>query len=288
MSETLSLNFTESGDQHDTSVFILHGLFGSLSNWRSIARSLSKQYHVVTSDARNHGDSPWNAQMDYHVMADDLARLIERNAHDRIIVMGHSMGGKTTMQLALRNSLNIEKFIIVDIAPVSYLSLQQDDQPNSHTSSSAQPRGAGEDHAQLIDSMQSLDMSSIENRTSADEALSVSVKNIAVRQFLLQNLIKRQADATYEWRLNLDAIRNNLSRLMDWIAAPQSGNAPTCPAPTLFIRGENSPYLAQPHQLAIAAPFPNHQISRINNAGHWPHAERPDEFLKTVTTFLSL
>ena len=237
-------------------VVIAHGLFGSARNWGAIARSLGDDRAVVAVDLRNHGQSPWNPRHGYDDLAGDLAEVLtaEGRAADLI---GHSMGGKAAMVLALRRPDLVRRLAVIDIAPVAH------------------------DHSQLglIAAMRALDLSGLTGRAEADRRLSADVADPMVRGFLLQSLDLR-ADPP-RWRLNLDALEANMPAIMGWPAPPGQ-----FAGPALFLAGGGSDYVRPEHRPAIRAQFPAARIVRIPGAGHWLHAEAPEATAATLRAFL--
>jgi esterase len=240
-------------------VLILHGLFGSAGNWTAVARRLGERFRVFALDLRNHGASPWDARMDYPAMADDVAQFVRVQGLDAASLIGHSLCGKVAMTLALRAPALVRKLVVVDIAPVS--------RPATH--------------AVEVDAMRALDLGGIGRRAAADAAMKPRIADDAVRAFLLQNLVSG-ADGLH-WRINLGAIDDQ----MDAISAfPDASRAPYR-GPTLVIRGALSDYFAERDLPAFARLFPAYRLVTIAGAGHWVHAERPEEFLAAVTPFLA-
>jgi pimeloyl-ACP methyl ester carboxylesterase len=241
-------------------LLILHGLFGSGRNWTAIARALAERWRVLAVDLRNHGASPWDAVMDYRTMAGDVLQLIETEGLDPPVVLGHSMGGKTAMAAALSAPGSVRALIVADIAPVAY----------------------ARSHEAYVDVMRGIDLATITRRAEADAALRGAVPEEGVRGFLLQNLLFEDGKA--RWRLNLDAIADNMGALVDF---PWSPGAVHYGGPTLFVAGAASPYVAPSHHDAIRGFFPMADIEVIAGAGHWVHAEKSAEFLKVVDEFLA-
>ncbi len=239
---------------------ILHGLFGSGRNWLSLAQALSGSHRVWCVDQRNHGESPHTAAMDYPAMAADLVRLLDRNGLQRVALIGHSMGGKTAMWLALHHPERVSRLLVVDIAPVSY----------------------AHDYETMIGAMQAVDFTQATRRDQVDAALRDAVPEAGVRQFLLTNVVSR--DGRLQWRINLAAIGAALPALVDF-----PNPAPECryPGPTLFLGGAESPYLRPEHEPRIFRLFPEADVEHLPGAGHWVHAERPDEFLAVARRFLA-
>ncbi|MFC1664068.1 alpha/beta fold hydrolase [Pseudomonadota bacterium] len=255
---SVQLAFKEYGD--GPPLLILHGLFGSSTNWRSIAKRLSADFRVFTVDLRNHGRSGWHEDMSYDVMANDVHNFMLENDIDRATVLGHSMGGKTAMILAFKHSELIDKLIIVDIAPVAY----------EHS------------HSAINKSMLELDLNILANRKEADTALARSIKDRPTRQFLLQNLVA--VNSHFSWRINLASIQQNMDGLTGF---PININDSRCDHKTLFVHGGNSDYLKLIHHSQIDRLFPNNEIVTIENASHWIHVEKPDALLDQITSFIN-
>lgn len=252
-----NLNFQRCGDpDNPKKLVILHGLFGSGSNWRSIARELCATHEVFCLDLRNHGDSPWDDEMDYLSLALDVEHFMKERQMYHPSVIGHSMGGKTAMMIAQDLRVPLHRLIVADIAPVPY----------SHS------------HMDLVRALQALDLSVAKNRTHIDEMLSAGVSEVSTRQFLLQNI--RREESGYGWRLNLEAIAANMGALLDY------HNDHVSAVETLFLRGEHSDYVLPRHQAAIDARFPKSHVETIANAGHWLHAEKPRQVIDACARFL--
>lgn len=236
-------------------LLILHGLFGSLDNWKSLGNKFAEDYEVYLIDQRNHGKSPHSDDFDYHVMAEDLIEFVNDHYLRGIFILGHSMGGKTVMNFAQHCDL-IDKIVIADIAPRAY-------KPH---------------HNDLVKAMESIDLSLITNRGEVDDLLKKDIPNASIRQFLLKNLYWRKKDRL-DWKINLPIIKKN----MNVIAGEIEGDTVT--TPTLFIKGELSPYISELDYPMIKKQFPNSRIEIIKQAGHWLHAENPKLFYKLVTDF---
>ena len=240
------------------SLIVLHGLFGSATNWRSIARQLSDQFEVFALDLRNHGASFWADSMDYPDLAADVAGFIEKHGLGAVNIIGHSMGGKTAMTLALNQPELVAKLLVVDIAPVGY----------EHS------------HAPFIDALLALDLDTLSNRSQADEALRDAVPEDGVRLFLLQNLV--QQDGRFRWRINFPALREAMPTLVDFPTLDTHFKGPA-----LFLYGANSDYVLPQHHDAIKRYFPNAQRQSVPGAGHWLHAEQPALMVETARRFFS-
>ena len=241
-------------------VAILHGLFGSGRNWASIAKHLSAQCRVVAFDLRNHGVSPWAGTMDYAAMAEDIGAAMRARGHQRYALIGHSMGGKTAMVVALSAPETVERLVVVDIAPVSY--------PMAFLA--------------YIRAMRALDLAVVTRRGEADRLLGRAIGNAAERSFLLQNLVF--GETSPYWRLNLSVLETAMPTIASF---PEFPSGTHFDGPTLFIGGGKSAALRPEHERAIEALFPNATITRIAEAGHWVHAEAPAAFLAAVEPFLA-
>lgn len=240
-------------------VIILHGLFGMSDNWRHIARLMESQYQCILVDLRNHGRSPHDPVMNFMVMTEDVLELMIDLEIDKAVVMGHSMGGKVAMQLALNHPSKVEKLIVVDIAPKFY--------PPHH-------------HA-VIDAILSFDPGTLSERSEAEDAFARVLGNDnSTIQFLMKNLT-RLAKGGFEWKANMPAIIDAYNHLMKDVRFHQSYDGPT-----LFIRGENSRYILDEDLRHIKELFPNTQLSTIHKAGHWVHADAPEPFTGEVLSFL--
>ncbi len=254
----ISLNYTEYGQGRP--VIILHGLFGSARNWQGIAKSLAENNHIITPDLRNHGQSPHVDNMSYEEMAADVISLADKLKLNDIILVGHSMGGKVAMTAALQNSARFSALIVADIAPVNY----------SHGFES------------LAYAMKSLDLKTLKNRNDAETELAKTTNEAGIVQFILQNLMR--TDNNFYWRINLEQISTSLSSISEF---PESLNNISSRLPTLFLGGAESKYLLSIYNPAIYQYFPAAEITMIEGAGHWLHAEKPSEFLKEVKTFIN-
>jgi pimeloyl-ACP methyl ester carboxylesterase len=251
----MELNYKKLGKGE--SLIILHGLFGSLDNWMTLAKTLAEKFEVFIVDARNHGNSPHSDEFNYEVMADDLYEFIIQNQIINPIVLGHSMGGKTAMQFAMNYPTKLSKLIVVDIAPKAY--------PVHHTS--------------ILEGMFSLDFNIIKTRKAADEKLSESIADFSTRQFLLKSLYWVDKE-TLAWKFNLPVIDKNIE-----IIGKELNNIEIFNKPTLFVRGEKSNYIQESDYPNIKNIFPNAEIISINS-GHWLHAENPLAFLQILNSFL--
>lgn len=241
---------------HGRPLILIHGLFGSADNWGAIAKYFAQYYQVISVDLRNHGRSPHHASQNYVDMTADLIELCDSLNLDKIDLLGHSLGGKVAMQFALQFPNRIDKLIVVDMAMRAY--------PDTHT--------------YLIDAMLSVDISSMQTRRAADQALSSSVEDTMVRQFLLMNLVKSGERLT--WRLNLTALKDNYPALQQAVYAPAKYDKPS-----LFIRGQWSDYVSDDDIEQIKFHFTKAEFASLPT-DHWVHAEQPQAFNKIVGQFL--
>lgn len=253
---SLALNYRVTGSGEP--LIALHGLFGSLENLGGITHRLSEDYEIHALDLRNHGRSPHADRMDYPAMAADVLAYMDQQGLEKASVLGHSMGGKTAMELALANGNRVDRLIVADIAPVDY-----------------SPK-----HDAIIAGLLKLDLTALKSRTDADKALSESIDEKAVRQFLLKNLVRD--DDGFHWRINLDTIANCYGNIA---AAPETSGP--FKGPTLFLKGAESAYIQTKHRDAVARLFPNASLRIIPGTSHWLHAEKPDIFANLCQRFLS-
>lgn len=253
----MHLHYREYGSPQHPQVLILHGLFGASDNWASQAKLLAADFHVLALDARNHGQSPRAPSMGYPDMAADVIRLMDRFHLEQAALVGHSMGGKTAMLTALTHGDRIRRLAVVDIAPKRY------------------PRH----HDDVLAALADLDLASLKSRGAAESLLARSIHDRSVAAFLVKNLYRHGQG--FAWRIDLPAIRANYDRLMD----PADAGTPY-PGPTLFIKGGNSDYIGSADRDRILSLFPNAGVKVVQNAGHWPHADKAAVFAKILGDFL--
>jgi pimeloyl-ACP methyl ester carboxylesterase len=257
-------------------VVFVHGLFGQGKNWTTIARGLADSHRVTLIDLPNHGHSPWTDRVDYLDMAELVATELEQLG-EPVTLVGHSMGGKVAMQLALRRPELLRALVVVDIAPVSYPPTGgRTDDPDEEAS----PFGA------YIEAMRALDLDQLTTRDEADAALRDVIPSRMVRSFLLQSLVREGlgTDGGWRWRLNLELLDRDLGELRGF-PAPPAGAA--FDGPVLWIAGANSTYVLDEDRPHMDALFPATRLVRIKNAGHWVHSEQPEVFLETLRRFLA-
>ncbi len=241
-------------------VVLLHGLFGSLENLGMVARELSKSFRVISIDLPDHGQSYHTDSFSYDNYASIVQSTLQSLNIDSYDLLGHSMGGKVAMKMALSKPNNVRKLIVADIAPVAY----------EHR------------HQNVLKALNSIDLKTLESRQQADKIISNLIEEAGVRQFILKSLIQA-AGGEWSWKFNVDLITRDYSKISQGIdfAEPFSGEA-------LFIKGSSSDYLTIDHQQAVSTRFPNSKVKIIQGAGHWLHAEKPVAFNKIAKDFLSI
>ena len=244
-------------DSSKPALVLLHGLFGSSINLSQIGKYFSQYRKVIIPDLRNHGRSPHHEDVSYQAMANDLLTMLDKNQCNQMDIMGHSMGGKVAMWLALNNPDRVNHLVIADIAPVTYTNRFQF----------------------IIESMQTLDLSAISDRQDADLHLQTYLDSASLRAYLLQNLVK--SDGRWQWRINLQALSAGIEDIMLF---PSSSSEFEKPA--LFLKGEESDYINENNELVLLNYFPLAQIEVIAETGHWLYAERPDAFIQAMANFL--
>ena len=255
----MNLNYKQLGEEANQPLVILHGLFGSLDNWITLAKNFSEHFHVYLVDQRNHGKSFHSDEFSYEHMAEDLHGFLIQHSIQNPIILGHSMGGKTAMLFATQHPEMLEKLIVVDIAPKTY---------PVH-------------HHQIIEGLKSLNLGNIERRSDADKQLAIHIPQDDTRQFLLKN-ITRSENGGFKWKMNLLAIEKEI----ETIGYGLSENT-VFEKETLFIRGLKSDYIQDKDIDLIQEHFPNSKLESVENAGHWVHAQAPQELFNLVINFSS-
>ncbi len=237
---------------------ILHGLFGTSDNWQTIAKQWAEHFTIYLIDQRNHGRSPHMNSISYPEMAADLAAFFEIEWVHRCFLLGHSMGGKTAMQFAFDYPDQVEKLLVVDIAPKAY------------------PAG----HNEIFAALQALALDRLEDRSEAEAQLMEKLNNRAIVQFLLKNLSRSKAGG-FQWKMNLPVIYRDYPNILSAVSGP------AFEAPSLFIRGANSRYITEEDKPSIHELFPQAQLVSVEDAGHWVHAEQPAALVALVEQFLA-
>lgn len=237
---------------------ILHGFLGMGDNWKSLANSFSSDFEVHLVDQRNHGRSFHSDDFSYELMVEDLLRYLDHHGIGKANVLGHSMGGKTAMLMAVEHPDRIERLIVADIAPKFY-------PPH---------------HQFILDALNAVDFSVVRSRSEIDAVFRRYIPEAGIRQFLLKNVYRKNRDEL-AYRFNLHALEDNIDEV--GVELPPHAMSET---PALFLRGEHSGYITERDKQLIKAHFPNSEIVDIPEAGHWLHAENPDDFYASVVRFL--
>lgn len=254
------------GEGKGPPLVILHGLLGAARNWMAIAKRLGEDHEVHALDLRNHGRSPWAESMRYDAMAADVAHYIRQNKLKAPTVLGHSMGGKVAMSLALTTPEQVGRLIVADISPVPY------------------QREGRSSFLDYIDAMIALDLGPITRRSEADKAMAEDISDRAVRGFLLQNLILDEATNGFRWRCNLKALSDHMADVLD---APEPSDWQPYQGRTLFLKGARSDYVKDSHTALIRSLFPRAVFESLADAGHWLHADQPRPFMAAVRAFVA-
>lgn len=239
-------------------LFILHGLFGSADNWQTLGRKWSEHYKVFLIDQRNHGHSPHSDEWTYNAMVGDVIELMNDHGISKVNVIGHSMGAKTAMQLAVDNSHLVNKLIVADMAPRYY-------PPH---------------HGTILAALNSLDLSVIKTRKGAEDHFAKYDFDFGTKQFLLKNLYWAN-DEQLAWRFNLKTITEKIESVGESF---DTSNAP-CLVDCLFIRATKAKYFTDDDAKLVATLFPKSKVVNMD-CGHWLHAEKPEEFYTLCTEFL--
>lgn len=240
-------------------LFVLHGVFGSSDNWQSIGKAVSDLFTVFLVDQRNHGRSFHSDEFSYSSMTEDLREIIKHESLEEIFLLGHSMGGKVAMQYACAYPEEIEKLIVVDIAPKEY-------PPH---------------HQNIFNAFANINLTQINSRKDAENELKHLVDDPAVRQFILKNL-DRKNDNTFQWKINIPGIEDNIYNILTGLEEDLEFDKET-----LFIRGGKSGYIEDHDLPLLNFHFPFHHLITIENAGHWVHAEKPGELIDCIRKFLA-
>lgn len=254
--KAVELVFETYGDPKDCPLIILHGFLASSRNWRTVANKLAEKHHVYVLDMRNHGMSPHNERMDYPVMAHDVIGFMDTLDLQKSHVLGHSMGGKVAMCMALAYPERVQSLMVADIAPVSY---QHSFDP-------------------MISALKQLPLDKLRNRKDAEQFLAEAIPDIGFRQFLLQNLLLK--NGAYYWRVNLDIIEKTAHYIVGFPENFKHAYADKA----LFIAGQHSSYISPD---AVMELFPKAEIVEIPDTGHWLYVQAPDAFCRIIDNWLT-
>lgn len=259
-----ALHYTEIGTTGPR-VVLLHGLFGQGKNWTTIAKSLADRARVIMLDLPNHGRSGWTESLTYAEMATAITGVLTTDSDEPLNVIGHSMGGKVAMAMALLQPDLVERLVVADIAPVRY------------------ERISG--FADYVMGMRSIDLGRLSTRAEADQALRQYVPDDVIRAFLLQNLRRDPTSRSgWRWQMNLALLGGKLADLGDW----PDLRTPPYQGPVLWIAGGRSDYISPEYGAAMRTLFPRTQLFTIKQAGHWVHSDQPEIFVAAVRRFLRL
>ncbi len=250
----MKLNYREQGEGQP--MVILHGLFGSSDNWQTHAKKLAEYYRVILVDQRNHGHSDWSDDFSYELMSEDLLELFQDLDLKKAILIGHSMGGKTAIRFAQTHENLLDKLIIVDIGVKQY---------PMH-------------HQEILKGLHSINLELVNTRSEAETILSQTIESVGVRQFLLKNLYWKDKNVL-AWRMNILVLEKEMASILCELPKKEVY------LPTLFIRGALSNYILDEDIEDLENQFPDLAVKTIHNAGHWVHAEAPQEFIETILEF---
>jgi len=250
------LNFRTYGNQGPALV-IVHGFLGMGDNWHLLAQQFAKDFTVYVMDMRNHGKSAHSDIFNLQIMVDDIIETLDHIGIGNIYIIGHSMGGKVAMQMALENPSRVTKLIVADIAPKAY------------------PPG----HDDVFRALHRIDLNTLQSRTEADNLMAQDLPDFSTRQFLLKNLT-RDENGNFIWKMNLPVLEDYYSHISGEVVGSVYYN------PTLFVRLSKSRYIKDTDLDLIETLFPNYILETIADAGHWLHADKPQEFYDVVRGFI--
>lgn len=255
----MQLHFKQLGQGEP--LVMMHGLFGASDNWLGVASKLAEKFHLFLVDLRNHGLSPHSDETNYPIMAADVAEFLDTQKLERANILGHSLGGKVAMQLALDFPSRVEKLIVSDITPRVY----------------------PPEHEKIFKALLGLDLKKFQTRIQIEDALAAEIPDLGLRRFLLKNLKSASSpSSSFTWKMNLAGLYKNHQKIYEPIAPhkPFFG-------PALFLRGGKSRYILEADIPLIHNLFPQAKIETIERAGHWVHADAPEEFVTLVSAFLA-
>ena len=238
----------------------MHGLFGMLDNWQTIAKKLAEDYMVYLVDLRDHGKSEHTDEFNYLLLAQDIAEFLESEWIHEAYIIGHSMGGKTALQLVKDHPDLVEKLIVVDIGIKSY-------------------KGG---HEIILEALKTVPIDEVETRKEVEEHLSQYIPELGIRLFLMKNLTRNKKGG-YRWKMNLNLLIKHYQDILAGITFDH-----VVDTPTLFIRGGKSGYILDQDLKELSSHFEDMQLVTIADAGHWVHAEQPNELLSVIKSFLGV
>jgi len=252
------LHAHEYGPPHAPALFILHGFLGSADNWHTLASRWSATHRVFALDARNHGRSPHEDQFSHALMAHDVLAFADHHGIERFSLLGHSMGGRTAMEIAVHHGERVEHLLIVDIAPRTY---------PSH-------------HEHIFEALNAVDLACATDRQTVERQLAQLIDDFGIRQFLMKNLHREQT-GQYRWKMNLPVLEREYHEVVKGLPTGTQYSGPT-----LVIRGSRARYVTDEDILLFQEHFPKVRVVTLD-AGHWVHAERPEEVFQSVSRFLT-
>ncbi|MFC3120462.1 alpha/beta fold hydrolase [Agaribacter flavus] len=238
-------------------IVLIHGLFGSMDNLSALRRHFEQDYQVISVDLPDHGQSPHLSQFSFEIYADAVIHTVQERTQNKIILIGHSLGGKVAMRIAQKMSSQVKALIVLDIAPVKYASR----------------------HQQVFSALNNVELTSITSRKDAQQALAQYLDEPATQSFLLKGLYQ-QSDSSWAWRYNVTGLHRDYALLSDWPYEDASYSGAT-----LFVKGTESDYITKAHQSTIQSLFPR-ATAKLVQAGHWLHAEKPQVVNAVITNFL--
>jgi pimeloyl-ACP methyl ester carboxylesterase len=250
----MKLHYRELGE--GMPLIILHGLFGSCGNWQTHAKKIAEYYRVILVDLRNHGHSDWSDAFSYDLMSEDVYELVSALKLEEIIIVGHSMGGKVAMRFAQQHEDLLEKLIVVDMGIKKY---------TMH-------------HENILAAIHAVDLSNITVRSQAKKQMDPFIDSERIKQFLLKDLYWKEK-GVLSWRMNVSVLESEMDEILEQIPPGEVS------IPTLFIRGELSNYIPDEDIETIEEVFIDSEFTTINGAGHWVHAETPNEFSDALLSF---
>lgn len=257
MSELLHYKFA--GDRSRPCIVIVHGLFGTLDNWQSLSRKWSETYFVISLDVRNHGRSFHSDHMEFVECAEDILKVLEAEGIELCHIIGHSMGGKIAMEFAAQYSHRLMSLIIIDVAPYPY---------TPH-------------HTEVLNMLSTICLDHYASRQDIELAISNHLNDPSIVQFMMKNIKRNEENLQFEWKFNQCVLLDNYTNIIQFM--PSNGYS----GRTLFIGGDKSDYITKNTSIYIFDLYPNAEIEFVSNAGHWVHADNPDELSSLIFNFLS-